>query len=631
MQDKSFSYNPVDELLRSLRKTVERLTKTGDRGFTADALPPNDPTYVYREADGQLEEFLQATARQVPACYIWGPPDTGKSSLRANTANRFAKEGYVCIQIELVTSVKNVSAASLYYNTLRIICQRVATKGRNLLEELHEFWSAETEVEPERLFQQFIITVCQAIAPKKLIIFIDEVQQLTDWGLADNFSGLLRDLSGSESLHNFKIVLLGGAHPADLFGNKYRFASTIALSPLRRDSQPLLNRLAKVSHQESVVLSEIRSRTGGQPFLTNFLCNLVVRNKSPMVDWKIATQMGELVSSEIMAVDGRMPVIQSHLSSIENRLIGGDIKKIDRKIAALNLYSKLLADEGKFAYNDRSPVQRDLLISGLAAKNGKLIEAANPIYRQIFNQTWVAQTKQRVIERRNEMPSPKICNRDVYILIDQSGSMVRKDEETGGKVRWEFLTELLESHIYSILKTKVNGEPICEDIILTFFSVNKVCEVNKYITDAGQIASVFEENMPNGNTFIVPTLEKTINTWFDKREDRGGFIIIYTDGQFDDRDKFETLIKQTCGRLESQEDLKIIIIGLGSEVDEKFYIKLDKNVSKFKDNGGKDCNLVVFDVVNQMENIIELLDRQLVDPEAGLAPWAKEKYPELFN
>jgi len=629
MQDKSVSLNPVDELLTSLRKTVERFTVTGDRGLASGALPPKDPTYVYREADGQLEEFLQATARQVTVCYIWAPPDTGKSSLMANTANIFAKGAYVCIQIELVTSVKNVSTASLYYNTLKIICQRVSIKGRKLLEELQEFWSAETEVEPEILFQQFILLVCQAIAPKNLIIFIDEVQQLTDWGLADNFSGLLRNLSGSESLHNLKFVLLGGAHPADLFGNKYKFASTIALSPLRRDSQPLLNRLAKVSNP-SAVLSEIISRTGGQPFLTNFLCDLVVKSPNPMVELEIADRVGQLVRREIIP-EGRRPVVQSHLSSIENRFVGGDLKKIDRKIAALNLYSKLLADGVKIEYSDRSLVQRDLLIWGLVAKGGKLIEVANPIYRQIFNQTWVAETKQRVIERRNSMPSPKICNRDVYILIDQSGSMVRKDEETGGKVRWEFLTELLESHIYSILKTKVNGEPICEDIILTFFSVNKVCEVNKYITDAGQVVSVFEENMPNGNTFIVPTLEKTINTWFDKREGRAGFIIIYTDGQFDDRDKFMNSIKQTCGRLETEDDLKIIIIGLGRELDEKFYIKLDQNVSNFKDNGGKECNIVVFDVVNQMENIIELLDRQLVDPHAGLAPWAKEKYPELFN
>ncbi|MGB7440364.1 MAG: VWA domain-containing protein [Coleofasciculaceae cyanobacterium] len=376
-------------------------------------------------------------------------------------------------------------------------------------------------------------------------------------------------------------------------------------------------------------MSEIIRWTGGQPFLTQLLSNLLSNKLKEETDSTLSAKIGELVKSEILP-DWRIQIAAPHLQSIENRLLTGTPELSDRKLYAINLYSRVLANSGGCQFNEASTAKRDLLISGLVAKFDKIIDIANPIYKQVFNENWLQETKQLLIQKRSYMPSHKICNRDVFILVDQSGSMTRKDSETGGMVRWDFIKELLEGHIFRILRTKVGEEKICDDIILTFFSPNRPCEVNKYITDPEQIQSVFDENYPDSNTFITPTLEKVINQWFDGRGDKEGFIIIYTDGQFDDRNQFLKLIERTCKRLKNQDELKIVIIGLGSEVDEKFYIQLDNNVSQFTDSLGQNCNIVIFDVVNKMENIIDVLNRQLANPEAGLAPWTKEKYPELF-
>ncbi|MBE9129927.1 MULTISPECIES: VWA domain-containing protein [unclassified Coleofasciculus] len=232
----------------------------------------------------------------------------------------------------------------------------------------------------------------------------------------------------------------------------------------------------------------------------------------------------------------------------------------------------------------------------------------------------------------SRMPSKKLFHRDVFILIDQSGSMVRRDAELNNTIRWKALPEVIEGHVYRLLnETSIDGDKICSEIVLTFFSPNRPCDKTIYIEDTSQVPSIFDENQPDSSTFITPTLEQVINQWFSTREDqRGGFIIIYTDGQFDDRDKFLNLIQTTCTRLKSQDELKIVIVGFGSEINPKFYLELDKNVRGFTDAKGLSCNIVVFDLLNQMPNIIELLNRQLENPDAGLPLWAKERYPELF-
>ncbi|MBC6478463.1 MAG: hypothetical protein GDA56_12460 [Hormoscilla sp. GM7CHS1pb] len=148
------------------------------------------------------------------------------------------------------------------------------------------------------------------------------------------------------------------------------------------------------------------------------------------------------------------------------------------------------------------------------------------------------------------------------------------------------------------------------------------------ITDPLQVESVFIENRPDSSTFIIPTLVQVIDHWFANRtRNKGWFIIIYTDGDFDDLDRFVQLVESTCSKLSNQDHLKIVIIGIGSDFDPRFYIKLDVNINRFLDRNGRDCNIVAFDSLTRMDSIIELLDRH---PEAGLPRWAREEYPELF-
>ena len=266
------------------------------------------------------------------------------------------------------------------------------------------------------------------------------------------------------------------------------------------------------------------------------------------------------------------------------------------------------------------------------------IDTSGKIYNVIETSevsTPTEETKQIVTKRRSIVPNKKIYNRKVYMLIDKSGSMVRRDPLFKNMRRWNGIEEVIEGHVYNILSEQdMNGEKICDEITVAFFSPNRPPTVISEIQDDSQVSGLFEENTPDSNTFLTLTFEQIVKQWTStRRPNEGGFIIIYTDGEINDRDAFVNSVEATCQQLNNQDELKVVIIGFGSDVnrDPKFYLDLDANMKSFTDRNSKPCNIVVFDLLNKMPNIIELLDRQLVNPDAGLPPWGREFCPDLYD
>jgi hypothetical protein len=159
----------------------------------------------------------------------------------------------------------------------------------------------------------------------------------------------------------------------------------------------------------------------------------------------------------------------------------------------------------------------------------------------------------------------------------------------------------------------MDQEKICDEITVAFFSPPRPGVVTQ-IQDDSQVAGLFKENQPDGNTFIVPTLRIIIDDWFLNRDPaQGGFIIIYTDGELNDKNDFEKLVHETCKRLNSQDELKMIIIGYGSDITDRptFYEDLDENARSNEDRNGEPCDIIVFEKFDTMPNIIEIFDKEL--------------------
>lgn len=233
-------------------------------------------------------------------------------------------------------------------------------------------------------------------------------------------------------------------------------------------------------------------------------------------------------------------------------------------------------------------------------------------------------------------------NRDIFILIDQSGSMVRKDEDTGEQTRYEYLAEVVEGHIAAILSvgsesgTKADGKIMRNNsrqpenrVSVYFFSQQPVTPKPIIIQDASQVWKLFVQNKPKTKTFIAPTLNHCVTTWVTegKPTGKGAFFIIYTDGQFDDEERFVQCIVSACTHITNHKDIKFFVLGLGKDINIEHFLALDFNV-----NQTMKFNIFVFDLVNEVDDILELLQRQLTnDPYLAFPDWVRMRHPELVE
>lgn len=240
-----------------------------------------------------------------------------------------------------------------------------------------------------------------------------------------------------------------------------------------------------------------------------------------------------------------------------------------------------------------------------------------------------------------DLPTPpppvtdfSLYDREVFILIDKSGSMVRKDADTGSQTRYEYLAEIVEGHIAAILGKYADminktGEKICDRLQVHFFSRAKTQVQPIMIQDASEVWKLFVENQPKTKTFIGPTLAYCVNTWLNNRNNhgRGAFFIIYTDGKFDDEAAFINCISSACANINHHQEVKFFVLGLGEEIDIEYFLALDFNLYKLMN-----FNIFVFDLVNEVDDIVELLSRQLTEePHLAFPDWVRYRYPDFVD
>jgi hypothetical protein len=182
---------------------------------------------------------------------------------------------------------------------------------------------------------------------------------------------------------------LGVALPSDLIADKNRtpfnIGRAIALSGFRlEEAQPLAQGLVgKVSNPEKV-LAEVLAWTGGQPFLTQKLCQLILTLEEDVSQGRESEWIEQLVDSRLIA-NWETQDVPEHLKTIRDRLLGSE----QRTGRLLGLYQQIL-QRGEIVA-DNSLEQLKLQLSGLVVKRNGLLKVYNRIYEAVFNQNWVKQ------------------------------------------------------------------------------------------------------------------------------------------------------------------------------------------------------------------------------------------------
>ncbi|MEA5618048.1 AAA-like domain-containing protein [Cronbergia sp. UHCC 0137] len=365
------------------------------------SLASDHPSYVKRQADKELYESL----KNGDFCCVFNSRQMGKSSLRVQTRKRLEEEGIRCTSIDMTTIGSSDSSAESFYAG---IIFELWSGFLNDVSTFYPWWEQHKFLSPLQKLSQFIEKFLLIKTSDNFVIFIDEIDNLINRETKDEFLEFIRACYNKQAekieYKRITFCLLGVVTPSDLKDkNKIPFniGKTIELSgfTLAEAQQSLTKGLIQKVDAPEIVLQEILDWTGGQPFLTQKLCKLIVE--------KVETRKPNihiLIHNHIIQ-NWEFYDDPEHLRTIKNRLL------VDNTLAykRLKLYHQILQN-GYIDAND-DPEQMALRLSGLVVKQQGRIKVYNKIYENVFNQDWIKKNLASltpVLNDDSELKTPKI-------------------------------------------------------------------------------------------------------------------------------------------------------------------------------------------------------------------------------
>lgn len=356
------------------------------------SLTVNAPSYVQRQADTLLYEAL----KQGEYCYILNSRQMGKSSLLASTKHHLEQEGFKCSSIDMsIIGTSHITPLQWYKSVVGDLWL-----GFNLFNKINlkSWWREQEDISLLERLRWFIEELLQLHFPeKRLFIFIDEIDSILSLNFSvDDFFALIRFCYNQRAINpeynRITFAIFGVATPLDLIQDKRRTPFNIGKS-IELQGFKLQETLALTKGLEGkvvnpkLILKEILVWTGGQPFLTQKLCQIVANEQSKEKD-KLLINNLELFISDLV----RSHIINNwefqdepeHLRTISSHLL--DNEQTAGRL--LGVYQQILM--GEEVPIDDIREKNELILSGLVIIFQGKTKIKNKIYQAIFNLDWVA-------------------------------------------------------------------------------------------------------------------------------------------------------------------------------------------------------------------------------------------------